>query len=298
MNYKLGVLGVGLMGKPIARNLKESGYEVAVYDKDAAPVRELEAAGLMAAASPKELMERSDVVVDVLNDTVALEKVLSQPEGLLEGVNGPKVVIDMTTSDPEHSTAIGTRLKGRGVAYLDCPMTGGRAGAENRELVIMAGGDRAVFDACREILEAVSRKLVYLGKSGSGHYMKLIHNQLSHATFLAACEAYELGRRLGLDENAMMEVFNIGNARSYATEVRFPRYILSGTFDAGASFHTVGKDIGLVMKKANAINMDLPITRATFNYWRYAIDMGRGEEDYSRVVQLMEGHYDAVNGKR
>jgi len=295
MKHKIGVAGVGLMGWNIAMNLKQSGFEVMAFDRNEAALAQLREQGIPSAGTGKELMESSDVILDVLNDTRGLEQILSQPAGLLEGINGRKIIVDMTTSDPEQSIPIGKRLKEKGVDYLDCPMTGGRTGAQNRELVIMAGGERAVFDEVAYILKEVGKAVIYLGPSGSGHYMKLIHNQLSHSTFLAACEAFDLGRELGIEADAMMEVFNIGNARSYATEVRFPKFVLSGTYEGGATFKTVGKDIGLVMRKANQMNFDLPITRATYDYWRHAIETGHGDDDYISIVKLIKETYDARN---
>ena len=295
MTHKLGVVGVGLMGKEIALNLLESGFEVMAFDKNQAVLEELREKGMKIAATGKELMESCDVILDVMNDTKGLEIVLHQPQGMIEGINGQKVLIDMTTSDPEKSVPIGKMLGEHGVEYLDCPMTGGRIGAHNRELVIMCGGTRKAFEEVKYILEKISKALFYLGPSGSGHYMKLIHNQLSHSTFLASCEANDLGVTLGIDPKAMIDVFNIGNARSYATEVRFPEFILSGTYDAGATFDTVGKDIGLVMRKANSLNFDLPITRATYDYWRHAIETGHGGDDYSTVVNLMADTYKERN---
>lgn len=297
MKHILGVVGVGLMGRPIAENLKNKGFEVYAYDLNKQTLKELEEEGIKSTENPKELIEKVDVLLDVLNDTNHFRDVLDEENGILKGINGRKIVIDMTTSDPEKSKPIGAELKEYGVEYLDCPMTGGRVGARNGELIIMAGGDKKVFEEVRYILDAISKELVYLGGMGSGHYMKLIHNQLSHSTFLASCEAFNLGRELGIDEEAMIKVFNVGNARSYATEVRFPKFILSGTYDAGASFYTVGKDISLIAKKANELNYDLPITRATFDYWRYAIETGNGDEDYSKIVNLMVKKHNDRNPK-
>ena len=140
MTHKLGVVGVGLMGKEIALNLLESGFEVMAFDKNQAVLEELREKGMKIAATGKELMESCDVILDVMNDTKGLEIVLHQPQGMIEGINGQKVLIDMTTSDPEKSVPIGKMLGEHGVEYLDCPMTGGRIGAHNRELVIMCGG--------------------------------------------------------------------------------------------------------------------------------------------------------------
>ncbi len=213
---------------------------------------------------------------------------LTRKDGLLEGMRHPKVILDMTTSDPSESIKLGKFLKEKNIEYLDCPMTGGVIGAKTRSLILMVGGDERVFQRCKYFLDVIAKKIFYMGKLGNGHYMKLVHNQLSHSTFLAACEAATLGVRLGLPLATMIEVFNFGNARSYATEVRFPRFILSGSFDAGASFETMRKDIGLVLKKSEELNYNFPITRATFNYWDYPIEHGQGEKDYSTIFGLID----------
>lgn len=288
MKHKLGIIGTGLMGLPIAINLHQDGFELIAYDKRENAVAQLKEKGIRVASSPKEVMENADVIFDVMNDTSCLQSVLTQENGLLAGMSGHKVIIDMTTSDPKDSIAIGESLKSHNVTYIDCAMTGGAIGAKNRKLLLMGGGDPAVFEECRYILDRISKQTIYLGKMGSGHYMKLIHNQLSHSTFLASCEAVLLGKRLGMDLNSMIEVFNCGNARSYATEVRFPQYILSGTYDAGGTFDTVHKDIGLVMKKADELHFDLPITKATYDYWSYPLALGKGQDDYSTIFKLLD----------
>jgi 3-hydroxyisobutyrate dehydrogenase-like beta-hydroxyacid dehydrogenase len=288
MKQRLGVVGVGKIGEPIAQNLHQSGFDTLIYARRPEVVQRMADRGIESAKTPRELAERVDIILDILTDTEATWSVLRQDGGLLEGLAPSKIMIDMTTSDPDRTIELAEFLEGRGIQYLDAPITGGVIGARDRNLVLMVGGPEKLFQECRYILETIAKKIFYLGGSGSGHSMKLIHNQLSHSTFLAACEAATLGMKFGLPLKTMIDVFNHGNARSYATEVRFPRFILSERYDAGASFKTVHKDIGIVLEKARKRKLSLPITEATFRYWGAPIEQGREQEDYTTVFRWME----------
>ncbi len=288
MKHKIGVAGVGKMGFPIIANLNSAGFAVAAYARRREAVDKLKTTGINVVGSPKELAESSDIIIDILTDTTATWSMLKQEDGLLDGFNSPKIFLDMTTSDPEESMKLGAFLREKKVEYLDCPITGGTIGAESRNLVVMVGGSHDVFNECRYIFDAIAKKVFYLGQMGKGHYMKLVHNQLSHSTFLAACEAVVLGKALGLNPGQMVEVFNCGNARSYATEVKLPRFVLSETFKAGASFSTVHKDLDLVNKQAVKINYTLPIAQAAYQYWQYPMAKGLENDDYSTIINLIE----------
>lgn len=288
MEHRLGIIGIGKMGEPIAENLHSAGFSVVTYARRAEVCKRMRDKGIAVARTPKELAEGSDVIFDILTDTSATWAVIEQRDGLLEGIKEPKIIIDMTTSDPIESIKLGKFLNERKIEYLDAPITGGVIAAKAKTLVLMVGGNERTFQNCRYILEKIAKKMFYMGEMGNGHYMKLVHNQLSHSTFLAACEAVTLGVKLGLHIETVIEVFNEGNARSYATEVRFPRFILSGSYDAGASFKTVHKDIGLVMEITDKLRLDFPIARATFNYWDYPIKHGQGEKDYTTIFTLIK----------
>jgi 3-hydroxyisobutyrate dehydrogenase-like beta-hydroxyacid dehydrogenase len=287
---KIGVLGLGIMGFPMALNIKNAGYPLVGYDKNEYVLKRMKDAGIPAAENPCQFMKESDVILDILNSSEQLQYLLEGEDGLRKGINGKKVIFDFTTSDPEHSVSIGEKLEKLGVVYIDSAMTGGETGARNGELVLMVGGDKKEFETHKHILAVLAKSITYLGPMGSGHYMKLIHNQLSHSTFLASCEAVLLGKKLGLSVPAMIRAFNLGNARSHATEIRFPDYILSGTFHAGARFNTLAKDISLVMKHAKAVGYadKLSITKATHEYWQGALAQGKGDDDYSTIYLLME----------
>lgn len=287
MDYKIGVVGTGAMGLPMIKNMYEDGFNVSAFARRSEVREELESFGIKVYPSLKELAENADVILDITTDTNSTWLILEGEEGILAAEHLPEIFVDMTTSDPNESAKIAEFLEEKGISYMDCPITGGKIGAENRQLVLMAAGEKETYDKLNELFESMSKKTFFLGKATSGHYMKLIHNQLSHSTFIAACEAVRLGTELGMDPAVMIDVFNIGNARSYATEVRFPKFILSGTFNAGASFKTVQKDIGLVMKKIKSLGLEMPITEATYNYWTYPIEHDMAMDDYSKIYSIL-----------
>ena len=169
-------------------------------------------------------------------------------------------------------------------------MTGGATGAKAGRLLLMVGGARAVYERCLPVFKRISKRAIHVGPVGSGHVMKLVHNHVSHAVFAATCEGVALGERLGLSPKDMLEVFNEGNARSYTTEVRFPKFILPATYDSGASFNIVCKDMALVRALGRRAKFRLPINACTYRYWKHAVDAGMGREDWSRIVLLLQAY--------
>lgn len=286
MNKTIGIIGTGNIGFPILINLKDSGVKVVSYARRDTVIEAIKEKGIEVTGTPKELARKADIIFDILNDANSTLSVLNNDD-MLSGLSEGKIWVDMTTSDPDESVPIGELLSSKGVYYIDCPITGGKKGAVDKQLVCMAAGDESAFKEVEFYLNKISKKVFYLGKIGNGHYMKLIHNQLSHSTFLAACEAVNLGKALGMDPEVMIDVFNSGNARSYATEVRFPEYILPETYNAGASFKTVQKDIGIVIRKIESLGMSMPVSEAAYRYWCYAVDKGMEDVDYSTIYRLI-----------
>jgi 3-hydroxyisobutyrate dehydrogenase-like beta-hydroxyacid dehydrogenase len=289
MNHRVGVLGTGNMGFPISKNIAEDGHDVVVYDiLYDATVEKYKGTAIKVARSPREMAEAADVVLFVVKDTTITEKAIDCENGLLDGLNGKKIFVDLTTSDPAKSAKLGERIIQAGAKYIDIPMTGGQIGAIERKLVMMGSGEKTVFDEVKYIFERISKNLFYLGTQiGAGHMMKLIHNQLSHATFLATCESIYLGKKYGMDPKDMIDVLNVGNARSVATEVKFPKFVLTGK-DAGFTCAMGQKDIGLVLEKGKEKGVMLPYTKVTYDYWTAPCDEGKGEMDYARMVEYLE----------
>ncbi len=285
---RVGVIGLGNMGQPIAENLLRAGFPTTVYDLRPAAVEALRCAGAVAAASPAALAGRSELVLLVVPDSGAVRQALFGRNGAARAASRGSVIVDMTTGDPRHSTRFADRLAKRGIAYLDSPMTGGATGAKAGRLLFMVGGDPGVYRRCLPVLERIGKRAIHVGPVGSGHVMKLVHNHVSHAVFAATCEGVALGERLGLSPENMLEVFNAGNARSYTTEVRFPRFIVPGTYDSGATFDIVRKDMSLVRKLGRRSGFRLPINDCTYRYWKRAVDAGMGKEDWSKIVLVLK----------
>ena len=289
-DLRVGVIGLGNMGRPIAENLLRAGFPTTVFDLRPEAVDALRNVGAQAASSPAAVACQSDVLFLVVPDSSAVRQALFGKNGAARAAAKGSVVVDMTTGDPHHSKPFADRLARRGIAYLDSPMTGGATGAKAGRLLLMVGGDRGVYERCLFIFERISKRAIHVGPVGSGHVMKLIHNHVSHAVFAATCEGVALGQRLGLSPKDMLEVFNEGNARSYATEVRFPKFILPETYNSGATFNIVCKDMALVRALGRRAHFRLPINDCTYRYWKYAVDAGLGQDDWSKIVLLLQAH--------
>ena len=153
------------------------------------------------------------------------------------------VVYDFTTSDPRATRELAARASVRGIAYLDAGMSGGAAGADAGTLTLMIGGDKAAFERTRALLDPIASRIFYLGGSGAGHTLKLIHNMVLHTIFLATCEGGRMAETAGINLADMIDVFNVSNARSFISEVRFPRHILSKKWDARSRVYNLRKDV-------------------------------------------------------
>jgi 3-hydroxyisobutyrate dehydrogenase len=209
-------------------------------------------------------------------------------DGLLERARNGLVVYDCTTSNPVATRELAARAAHRRIAYLDAGMSGGATGADAGSLTLMVGGDRAAYDRTRTLLDAIANRIFYLGDSGSGHTMKLIHNLVCHTIYLATCEGGRMAERAGIDLADMIDVFNVSNARSYASEVRFPRHILSGTWDARSRVDNLNKDVAMAVDLARALETPVPLGTVTRGLLDAAIVQGMANADFSRLYQTFD----------
>lgn len=288
MIEKLGLIGTGYMGRPIAKNLLQAKFPLTIFVRREHVREDMRALGADIAASPAELARNCNIIFLLVTGSDAVRELLFSRNGIVEGAAKGTIIVDMTTSEPRYSKNFAKRLLRKGIEYLDAPISGGVLGAQNAQLLVMVGGEKEIYERCLPVFEPISKRVIYLGEVGSGHLVKLIHNQLSFSTFLAACEAVILGEKLGLPTDAMMEVFNSGNARSYATEVRFPKFILTKTFNMGGTFNTVYKDMSIARKLGKAAKVNLPISNCVYRYFKNVVDRGEGEEDYSKIILKMK----------
>ena len=275
----VGVIGLGQMGRGIAANLERAGLLRAVFDIDAEACGQAGLGADVPCLPPSKLGQACDTVLFVVPASPQIESCLSGPDGLLTQRADRQVLVDLTTSYPADTLRLARLAEQAGRAYLDCGMSGGAAGADAGTLTLMAGGDIEVFERARPVLEMIAQRIFHVGPSGAGHALKLV---------LATCEGCRVAERAGIDLEKAIEVFNAGNARSFITEIRFPRHILSGTFDGRSTVSNLAKDLGMAARFAGETGVPSRYGALTSALLDKAVENGMGREDFTRLYQRID----------
>jgi len=290
---RVGFVGLGRMGRPMAKRLLAGGVPVALFDVRADAVeRVITESGGERAGSLAELAARSDVAITMLPDGHAVRDVVlgaatSGADRLAEGLRAGSVLIDMSSSSPTGSQSLGRALAERGVAMLDAPVSGGVARAETGKLAIMVGGDAAVIERCRPLLANIGQ-VFETGALGSGHAMKALNNLVSAAGLLAAAEALLIGRRFGLDPDRMIEVFNASSARNNSTESKFKQFVFSRSFASGFALELMVKDLATALELARDTDTPAHFSDACRELWAAAHRALGSGTDHTEVVRWLE----------
>jgi len=283
---KVGVIGTGNMGCGIALNLYQAGFHVAVWDvnPDAlTPFRNRKDIDILA---PAEMAGVCSVIFFVVPASPQIDGLLLKGKnGMLTHARKGLVLYDLTTSDPVYTKRLARRSAVKGIPYLDAGMSGGAAGAAAGTLSLMVGGDKTAFRRTRKFLTPFADKIFYLGKSGSGHTMKLIHNMVLHTIFVATCEGGRMAERAGIALKDMIDVFNVSNARSYISQFRFPRHILTQKWDGGSRVYNLHKDVGMAVKLGKKLKADVTLGEKTLAFLEKAMDHGMQETDFTLLYR-------------
>lgn len=288
MPPRLGFIGLGLMGKPMATRLLEAGYTVAVHNRSRGVVQELAARGAIACTAGREVAERSEVVITMLPDAPDVELVLLGDNGVLEGARPGSVVIDMTTNNPEDSARLAAQLQEKQVAMLDAPVSGGDIGARHGTLSIMVGGPRETFEACEPILKVLGHKIVHAGPHvGMGGHAKLANQILVAITLAGMGEALVYGAKAGIDPALLVEAMSAGLARCGSLDIKAPK-VLAGDFQPGGKVDSQVKDLRYVMQMARKLKLSLPVTAMVNELFHAVQYAGRGDWDHSAIITLTE----------
>ena len=284
MTKTVGVIGLGNMGRGIAKNIALAGHDLIVWDL----AEEARAAFADRAriAEPKAMAEAADVVIFVVPGSAQIDDIL---DPMLAAARPGLILWDFTTSDPVYTKRLAARAGDAGVPYMDAGMTGGGAkGADDGTMTLMIGGDAEVLERSREVLEACAGKLIHLGPSGAGHTMKVVHNLITHTNFLACSEAGRLAEAAGIDLADMIKVFNAGNARSFISERRFPDHVLSETWDGRSRIFNLRKDVGMAVALAEELGAPMRIGHQTLAWIQAAVDAGMEDEDFTRLYPALD----------
>ena len=287
MAQVVGFIGLGIMGRPMARNLLKAGYPLVVHSRSPRPVDEIVAAGAKAAGSPREVAGQCDVLVTMLPNSPDVEQVVLGPGGIVEGARRGLVLVDMSTISPIVSQKIGRALEAKGVAMLDAPVSGGEKGAIDGALSIMVGGDPKVFESVRPILQAMGKTITLLGPLGFGGFTKLANQIIVAGNLTALAEALTLGRKAGLDRELLLTALAGGLAGSKCLEQKRPNYLAS-TYTPGFKAELHYKDLGLIMESARALGVPLPATAVVQELFNALRVKGRGGLDHSGIITLLE----------
>ena len=286
--HRVGFIGVGLMGREMARRLLEAGHPVTVWNRTQAKAQPLRAAGAAWAESPRSTARGSDVVITMVTDSAASEAVICGTDGVLDGAHPGLILVDMGSIAPEMSRSIAARASGKGVPMLDAPVTGNPRVAAEGKLGIMVGGRREVFEACRPLFEMLAAKIVHVGtENGMGTTLKLINNLILGVAIQAVAEALLLAERAGIDPHKVVEITAVGGARTGAMETRGPRMI-QREFTPHFSTNNMHKDLTTAMALAEAVGAPLPTARAAQAILTAAKSQGKGELDSSAVLAVLE----------
>ena len=287
MAQVIGFIGLGIMGRPMAKNLLKAGYSLVVRSRSRGPVDELVKAGATAAASPKDVAAQCDVLVTMLPNSPDVEQVALGPDGIIEGARRGLVYADMSTISPIVSQKVGKALEARGVAMLDAPVSGGEKGAIDGALSIMVGGDKAVFERVLPIFQAMGKTITLLGPLGFGGFTKLANQIIVAVNLTALAEALTLGKKAGLDRELLLTALAGGLAGSKCLDQKKPNYV-SGTYNPGFKIDLHYKDLGLIMESARALGVPLPATAVVQELFSALRVKGRGSLDHSGVITLLE----------
>jgi 3-hydroxyisobutyrate dehydrogenase len=285
-NSSLGFVGIGYMGRPIARRLLESGFKLTAYDRDRHKAEELVRYGGTVAESVSELSSRCHVVLSCLPSDEAVLDVYSGADGVFAHAHRASMVIDMSTVYPETSQELSRLGSELGVAVLDVTISGSTPTAENGLLTLFGGGDKERFDAAESIFRVIAKRYFYLGPSGSGATMKLVVNTLLGIGMQAIAEAVALGEKAGLDRNRLLDVLS-------QTAVVAPAHVgkleraMKGDYRPQFPIRLMSKDFGLILNLAAAVGARMPATGAAFEINARQSDEG-AEQDFSAVILQME----------
>ncbi|PYM98512.1 MAG: 2-hydroxy-3-oxopropionate reductase [Candidatus Rokuibacteriota bacterium] len=287
MAQVVGFIGLGIMGRPMARNLLKAGYSLVVHSRSRGPVEEIVDAGAKAGTSARDVAAQSDVLITMLPNSPDVELVALGRDGIIEGARPGLIFVDMSTISPILSQKVGQALAAKSVKMLDAPVSGGERGAIDGALSIMVGGDKSVFDAVLPIFQAMGKTITHLGPLGFGGFTKLANQIIVAVNLTALAEALTLAKKAGLDRDLTLTALAGGLAGSKCLDQKKPNY-LAGTYNPGFKIDLHFKDLGLIMESARALGVPLPATAVVQELFNALRVKGRGGLDHSGVITLLE----------
>lgn len=284
---KLGFIGLGIMGKPMAMNVMKNGYELTVFDINENAVNELVQYGATAGSSPREVAQASDVIITMLPNSEHVKSVILGENGIIRGAKIGSVVVDMSSISPVVSKELAEALKARGIDMLDAPVSGGEPKAIDGTLAIMVGGNEFVFNKVQPVFACMGKDVTLVGENGCGATAKLANQILVNVNIAAMSEALVLAAKAGIDVEKMYQAIRGGLAGSAVLDAKVP-LILERNFVAGGRIDINMKDLKNVMETAHSIGVPLPISSSVLEIFHALQVAGKGADDHGGMIQYYE----------
>ncbi|NMB55775.1 MAG: NAD-binding protein [Leptolinea sp.] len=283
----VGYIGLGLMGKSMARNILKAGFPLIVHNRSRQAVDELVSEGATAAYSPREVAEKVDVVFTNLPDSPDVLKVALGVDGIIEGAHRGLIFVDNSTIKPDAARQISRQLEEVGVQCLDAPVSGGDIGARNGTLTIMVGGSKEALEKVMPVFQAVGKTITHIGESGAGQVAKGANQIMVAAQMVAMGELLIFAQKCGTDPRKVVEAIRAGAAQCWTLDVKPPR-LFEGNRNPGFKARMQSKDLGIVMDTARTYGIPLPGTAIASQLFQAMVDSGLGELDNSSVISIIE----------
>lgn len=293
MSMKIGYIGLGIMGKPMARNIMKAGYDVVVHNRSRQSVNELVSIGAIEANSPADVARQVDVVFTNLPDSPDVELVALSAKGIIEGAHQGLIFVDNSTIKPATTRSVGKKLAEKGVVMLDAPVSGGDVGAIEGTLTIMVGGPENALEQIRPILQAIGKTITHVGGLGDGQIAKAANQIMVAAQMVAMGELLILAQKAGADPRKVVQAIRGGAAGCWTLDNK-PQRLFSGNREPGFKAYMQAKDLGIVMDTAREYGIPLPAAAVHTQLFNAMLEMGMRELDNSAVLGVIE----ALSGER
>lgn len=284
---KVGFVGLGIMGRPMAKNVLKNGYEVIVYDFNQEAVADLVSSGAKEASSGKEVAELSEVVITMLPNSPNVDAALFSENGIAEGLSEGKTVIDMSSIAPGASQDFATRLKEKGVEFLDAPVSGGEPKAIDGSIAVMVGGNQDVFDKYKELLDTMASSVILVGDVGAGNITKLANQMIVAVNIAAISEAYSLAKKANVSPARVYQAIRTGLAGSTVMDQKSQK-IFDGDWDPGFRIELHIKDLQNALDTAHDINVSTPFTSIAMDILQSLKVNGHDKEDHASIARFYE----------
>jgi len=287
-HVRVGFIGLGIMGAPMAKNLLKAGFQVTVYNRTKSVASALKRSGAVVGTSPRSVAEESDVVVTMVTDSEAVKQVVLGKGGVVEGIRRGMTLIDMSTISPNVAKEVSAELARKGAKMLDAPVSGGDSGARAGTLTIMVGGPKQAFDECLPIFDALGKKVVHMGPAGSGQLAKLANQILVAGNMAGLCECLLFAKKAGLDLDKLIDSLSAGAASSWALVNLGPK-VARRDFSPGFKVKLIEKDLRYVVSSAKDMGAAVPAAALVLKLYEELDRKGLGDSGTQALVEALEG---------